>query len=152
MAREGTLKDTEPDSSPSSKSESEELPPDQVIIEGQRRINNSSSESSDQEHQPKDDPMIKTQHLIQGVNEFINKFNSLTGTGANVSNLTNNTLFWDYEGLDNASRRQCVSDGENDQEHLDYLRNQDPAEQYDDDLSKRVKEFLDKFNQSRAKK
>ncbi|XP_043481107.1 uncharacterized protein LOC122510488 [Leptopilina heterotoma] len=109
LAREGTLKDPEPDSSSSSDQQQQQ------------------DESSDQEDQPKDDPITETQHLIQGVNESL--INSTPSQAQEQVTLISQTTPYSgiMKGLDHASRRQCVSGtGEDDQEHLDYLRTQDP--------------------------
>ncbi|XP_043481864.1 ribonuclease H-like [Leptopilina heterotoma] len=92
-------------------------------------------------------PCIDLDKSVQKFEEFLAK------RGVNPSNLTNQTLAWDHEGIDTTRRKPHVSEGESDEEYLELLKNVDPCQDYNDnDFGKRVNDFLRNYNQSRQKK
>lgn len=101
----------------------------------------SSEESSDS--------TSDSHHSNINLDESIRKFEqTLVDRGINPTEHTNNTLAWDHEGLDQTPRKPHVSEGESDEEYLEYLKALDPCQGNDDNaFAERVNSFLKLYNQ-----
>lgn len=141
----------EPNSSSSSESEEEQLP-ENVIVQVETRLMTSDEDSASQVEVQLIGPLNETEQMIDDVEKSIRRLDTTVASlGLNASDRRNNTLFWDYEGLECSPRKQYVSDGENDKEHLEYLKSLDPMTECEDGLPARIKTFLDNFNRNRQK-
>lgn len=145
LAREGTTMDPVLNSEPSSESE-EEIPLEQIVVKGQPRLDDSDQEYGDQE-----DSTNEKDHLIDEIEDSINIFNStFASRGIDLTNPTNNTLLWDYEGVNCSPQKGHVSDGDDNQENLNCLETLNPSMDIDDELSQRIITFLNNYNQIRS--
>lgn len=90
-------------------------------------------------HQP------EKENIRTELEKSLNKFNkSMVRRGMDPLDLTNKSLAWDHEGMnEDASRRNCISEGESDEEFLQKLEDEDPCGEYDDlAFSSRVSNYL----------
>ncbi|XP_051161523.1 uncharacterized protein LOC127281712 [Leptopilina boulardi] len=162
LAREGALLEPPSESSSSSSSESsdqesaEVLPPDQAIVTVPPPPPDSEESSESEDEQEKEtktqdnptDPSDQDDSLQRSIKRFDE---SLKQRDLNSFEQSNQTLAWDHEGMGRTPKKRIhVSDGESDEDYLQYLESLDPCGEGDDgEFATRVKRFLDNFNKKR---